>query len=91
MTDIDYDAPASRQFESQIKKSEYELLGTDFNDGMGFFQSKLDIDIIYGDTPHHGLKSYAPTLQANSSITTQATSNLGASYSYGNAQALLAR
>jgi hypothetical protein len=30
ITDIDYDEPDSKKFESQIKRHEYELLGKDF-------------------------------------------------------------
>ena len=37
ITDIDYDEPDSKQFETQIKRHEYELLGKDFADGLAFY------------------------------------------------------
>ena len=37
LTEIDYDEPASKKFESQIKRHEFELLGKEFSDGMAFY------------------------------------------------------
>lgn len=37
LTEIDYDEPDSKQFETQIKRHEYELLGKEFNDGIAFY------------------------------------------------------
>ena len=37
LTEIDYDEPPSRTFDSQIKRHEYELLGKEFNDGLAFY------------------------------------------------------
>lgn len=51
LTEIDYDEPDSRQFESQIQRHEYELLGKDFSDGIAFYTGKEELDIIYKDTP----------------------------------------
>ena len=58
LTDIDYDEPDTKVFETQLKDNELELLGKDFNDGVGFFSSKMDIEVIYKDTPHFELKKY---------------------------------
>ena len=90
ITDIDYEELPSKTFETQLEKVELEMLGKEFNDGAGFFTSKLDVEALFKDTPAYDLKMYQASNPAASSITTQATSNLGASYSYGN-PALLGR
>lgn len=81
LTDVEYDEPENKKFETKLKENELELIGKDFNDGIGFFVNKDDIDVIYEGTPHYGIKSQGG-LQNNSSFTTNATSNLGASYNY---------
>ena len=58
LTDIDYDEPTIKNFETTLGKNELELLGKDFNDGVGFFNSKMDIEVIYKDTPHYEMKKY---------------------------------
>ena len=58
VTDIDYDEPLSKTFETHLSKNEMELLGKEFNDGIDFFTTKLDIEVIYKDTPHYELKKF---------------------------------
>ena len=87
LTDIDYDEPDTKEFETQLTSNDLEILGKDFNDGVGFFTNKLDIELIYKETPHFDIRRYQASKGSNSNVnqsfTTAATSNLGGSYGYG--------